>query len=228
MNEITGIAGFSMEEVIRQVELNIWEVWSNFGRGPGCALHDEGDVLWFETPIPVVPYNTVMKFQVQENIDQKIDAIVNYFRERHVTQLWFVHPSASPKDLPERLLKRGLQEAELAPGMARSLENLLEPPPLPEGVEIRRAVTQEDLREVNEFAAWRWGLPDEYHAQLHEIINTFKIRQPGTKTHFWLAWKDGVPILKIGLYYGSGSAGIYGVVTKPEARALPACQYPYD
>ncbi|MCI0554453.1 MAG: GNAT family N-acetyltransferase, partial [Anaerolineae bacterium] len=36
----------------------------------------------------------------------------------------------------------------------------------------------------------------------------------------WLAWKDGVPISKIGLYNGSGSAGIYGVATKPEARGL--------
>lgn len=220
MSTAKDIAGFSIEEVVHQIELNLWETWSNFGRGPGCTLHDEGDVTWFETPIPLVPYNSVIKFQVQENVDDRIDAIVNHLRERQVTQLWFVLPSSSPKDLSERLLKRGLQEVEVAPGMARSLDDIPEPPPLPEGVEIRKAVTDDDLKEMYEFAAWRWGVPDEYHAQLHETIRMFQIGKPGTRTHFWLAWKDGVPISKIGMYYGSRSAGIYGVVTKPEARGL--------
>jgi hypothetical protein len=59
MSAFEGIPGYSKEEVIHQVELNLWETWSNFGRGPGCTLHEEGDVLWFETPIPIIPYNTV-------------------------------------------------------------------------------------------------------------------------------------------------------------------------
>ena len=55
MSKVDQIPGFSTEEVIHQVELNLWETWSNFGRGPGCILHDEPDALWFETPIPVLP-----------------------------------------------------------------------------------------------------------------------------------------------------------------------------
>lgn len=31
--------------LIRELETNLWEMWSTFGCGPGCALHDEGDVL---------------------------------------------------------------------------------------------------------------------------------------------------------------------------------------
>ena len=38
MSEVEGIPGYSKEEVIHQVELNLWETWSNFGRGPGCTL----------------------------------------------------------------------------------------------------------------------------------------------------------------------------------------------
>ena len=47
MREVEGISGYSKEEVIHQVELNLWETWANFGRGPGCTLHDESDALWF-------------------------------------------------------------------------------------------------------------------------------------------------------------------------------------
>jgi len=220
MSEVEGIAGFSNEEVIHQVELNLWETWSNFGRGPGCTLHDERDALWFETPIPVLPYNTVLKFQVERDVDRRIDFLVSRYAERKVPILWIVHPSSQPLDLCERLQQRGLQEIEIAPCMARSLENLPEAPSRPDGVEIREAIEDSDLIELYGLAAWRWGVPEEHRLQLRKMIEKFEIGERTSNARFWLAWKDGAPISKIGLYNGSGSAGIYGVATKPEARGL--------
>jgi GNAT superfamily N-acetyltransferase len=220
MAEIEGIPGYSKEDVIHQVEVNLWETWSNFGRGPGCTLHEEDDAHWFETPIPILPYNTVLRFQVEHNVDERIDFLVNKYKERNVPQLWIVHPSAQPGDLTERLQKRGLQEIEIAPCMGRSLENLPDMPPIPYGVEIREAIGETDLIELYGLAAWRWGVPDEHRPQLRKMIEKFEIGERTSNTRFWLAWKDGVPISKIGMYNGSGSAGIYGVATKPEARGL--------
>lgn len=42
---------------IHELEVNLWGMWSHFGRGQGCILHDEGEILWYETPIPIIPYN---------------------------------------------------------------------------------------------------------------------------------------------------------------------------
>jgi len=221
MAEIEGIPGYSKEEIIHQVELNLWETWANFGRGPECTLHDEDDVLWFETPIPIIPYNTVLRFQVEQDVEQRIDALVQGYAKRNVAPLWIVHPSSVPTDLPKRLQKRGYQEIEIAPCMARSLENdLSETPPIPDGVEIREAIGEKDVMELYGLAAWRWGVPDEYRPQLKKIFEEFKVGERTTNTRFWLAWKDGVPISKVALYNGSGSAGIYAVATKPEARGL--------
>jgi GNAT superfamily N-acetyltransferase len=214
------IPGFSKEEVIHQVELNLWETWSNFGRGPGCILHDESDALWFETPIPVIPYNTVLKFQVERDVDRRIDSLVSCYAARNVPILWIVHPSSLPLDLCTRLEQRGLQEIEIAPCMARSLAHLPEAPPLPEGVEIREAIDDNAIMELYGLAAWRWGVPEEYRPHLRQILEQFEIGERTSNTRFWLAWRDGIPISKIGLYSGSGSAGIYGVATKPEARGL--------
>jgi GNAT superfamily N-acetyltransferase len=220
MNTFIGIPGYSKEEVIHQVEMNLWETWSNFGRGPGCTLHDEGDALWFETPIPVLPYNTVLRFQVEQDVNRRIDSLVNRYKNRNVPQLWIVHPSSQPGDLAERLQKRGLQEIEVAPCMARNLEHLPEMPPIPEGVEIREALEESDLIELYGLAAWRWGVPEEHRLQLRKMIEKFEIGERTSNTRFWLAWKDGMPISKIGMYNGTGSAGIYGVATRPESRGL--------
>ena len=220
MSDIPGISGYTKEEIIHQVELNLWETWSNFGRGPGCTLHDEGDTLWFETPIPIIPYNTVLKFQVEEKVDERIDTLIQGYAERKVIPLWIVHHTSTPGDLAKRLQKRGWQEIELVPGMARLLDTLPEPPPLPDRVEIRKVIDDRDVSELYGFAAWRWGVPEEFRPQLNRMIKQFNIGERGSNTHFWMAWKDGAAISKIGLYDGSGSAGIYGVATKPEARGM--------
>ena len=221
MAEVEGIPGYSKEEVIHQVELNLWETWSTFGRGPGCTLHDEDDTLWFETPIPTIPYNTVLRFQVEKDVDKRIDALVQGYAERNVAPLWIVHPSSIPTNIPERLQKRGYQEIEITPCMARSLENdLSETPPIPDGVEIREAIDENDVMELYSLAAWRWGVPDDYRPQLEKIIEEFKVGERTSNTRFWLAWKDGVPISKAALYNGSSSAGIYAVATRPEARGM--------
>ena len=220
MDEFIGIPGYSREEVIHQVELNLWETWSNFGYGPGCTLHEENDLSWFETPIPILPYNTVLRFQLEQNVDERIDSLIRRYTERNVAQLWIVHPSSTPKDLTKRLAQCGLHEIEIVPGMARLLENLPEPPTTPPGIEIREALDDHDLAEVHNLAAWRWEVPDEFRPQLNRMIEAFNIGEYGSKTRFWLAWKDGKAVSKIGLYNGSGSAGIYGIVTLPEARGI--------
>jgi len=217
MSEIESIPGYTKEEIIHQIEVNLWETWSNFGRGPGCTLHDEDDVLWFETPIPILPYNTVLRFQVRQDVDKKIDTLVNRYAKRSVGHLWIVHPSSLPYDLDKRLKQRGLKEIEIVPGMARSLDNLPEPPPMPDGVEIREVLEERDLNEFRNFAAWRWGVPDKYRKHLGTMLDEFKI---GSNTRLWMAWKDGEALSKIALYNGSGSAGIYAVATKTEARGL--------
>jgi len=218
MNWPSSVSGFDTEALIHEIELNLWETWSNFGRGPGCALHDEGDALWFETPIPIVPYNVILKFQVERNINQRIDELISHFIRRKVPLLWIVPPSSLPLDLPDRLQKRGLLHIEIVPGMVRDLVDLPQVPPLPEGVEVREVIEESDMNEFQEFAAWRWGVPLDYRQQLQAMIGSFNVGKPNSKTRMWLAWHDGVPIAKIGTYYGEGSVGIYGVVTKPDAR----------
>ena len=80
--------------------------------------------------------------------------------------------------------------------MARSLPDS---PPLPEGVEFREATEDQGLGELSEFAAWRWGVPEEYRPQLRDMLKKFEIGKPDSNTRMWLAWKAGVPISKIGL-----------------------------
>lgn len=206
--------------LIHELELNLWEMWSHFGHGQGCALYDEGDVIWFETPIPILPYNVVLKFQATKHIDQRIEKLVKHFNDRQVPFMWIIHPSSSPQDLPNRLEEHGLREIELISGMTRDLTDLLEPSLLPENVEIREVIEEDDTSKLFEFAAWRWEVPEEFKEQLEIILEDFRFGQSGSKMYAWQAWRDGKPVAKIGMCVTDKSAGIYAVVTRPEARRL--------
>jgi ribosomal protein S18 acetylase RimI-like enzyme len=204
--------------LVRKIEENLWEMWANFGRGPGCSLHEKDDLLWFETPIPIIPYNGVLRFQLQANVDQRIDSIVEHFARKQAQFMWVVHPSSRPSDLRDRLQSRGLEDVEPILGMARILDHLPELPPWPDDIEIRKVVDERDASAFYQFAAWRWHVPDEYKEHYAAIVKGFRFGQSGSKAHMWQAWQAGQPVAKAGMYLGAKSAGIYAVATRPEAR----------
>jgi len=205
---------------LRELEENLWQTWSLFGRGPGCSLYEKDNQLWYETPIPIIPFNGVLRFQVKTNSGQAIEEIINHFRERKVQFMWILHPSAEPHDLRERLLKHGMKDVEPIHGMARTLEDLNGVPPLPDNIELRKVETERDASAFYQFAAWRWNVPEQYQTQYGSIARIFRLGEADTNVHMWQAWRDGQPVAKAGMYLGTGSVGIYAVVTRPEARRL--------
>jgi ribosomal protein S18 acetylase RimI-like enzyme len=206
--------------LIHELEANLWEAWSTFGRGKDCALHDEGDMLWFETPIPIIPYNGILKFQVEKNTDHRIDGLIRHFSDRGSSYFWIVTPSSAPPDLPDRLVRRGLQEIEVIPAMTRLLSDLPAPPPLPDDIEVREVLEEDDTIEWLEFAAWRWNIPDEFKQLYGSVTSGFHTGKPDARFRLWQAWRGGKPVSKAAMYIGSGSAGMYGVATRPEAGRL--------
>ena len=205
---------------LRELEENLWEVWSIFGHGPECSLHQENNLIWLETPIPIIPFNGVLKFQLQSNPDQMIKGITDHFRERKAQFMWIYHPSSEPHDLRERLLRHGMKDVEPIPGMARTLEELEEIPTVPDGIEIRKVESERDSSAFYQFATWRWNVPKQHRAHYESIARCFRYGEPGSKAHMWQAWRKGKPVAKTGMYLTSTSAGIYGVATRPEARRL--------
>jgi GNAT superfamily N-acetyltransferase len=204
------------------LEENLWSMWSQFGRGPGCALHEDEGLTWFETPIPVPPYNMVVRFQRGDAAaDAAIDAVFAHFAKRRVPFLWLIHPTAGPTDLASRLKARGFDEVEPITGMAADLRNLPALPALPPGVEIHDVTPEHDFVPFMEFVADRWQVPDEARAVL-DTIGAIVCRMgiPGSPNRAWLAMKDGVPLAKAFTHDTPGAVGLYGMATKPEARGL--------
>jgi GNAT superfamily N-acetyltransferase len=104
--------------------------------------------------------------------------------------------------------------------MVADLSQMPEPDPVPAGIDVREVTDDRSAQQVFELIAWRWNIPAECRPHLDAFEDVFLVGRPGAKVRCWLAWRDGVPVAKCVLHLAAGAAGLYGVVTRPEARGL--------
>jgi len=209
-----------MKEATVALEENLWSLWSHFGRGPGCELINDDGIIRFDTPIPTLPYNAVIKFDREENVDEVLDEIFEHYARRGVPFMWILTPNAKPVDLDVRLRARGFSEIDLCPGMICELEKL--PSDFKtkyDDIEIR-PVTDREAEEMYELITWRWEVPAESIEPAKEMFRVFNTGKPDASVKVWVAWKGGVPVAKAVIHIAAGVAGLHGVVTRPEARKL--------
>ena len=209
-----------MKELSIALEENLWSMWSHFGRGPECELIHDNGIIRFDTPIPTLPYNAVIKFERDSEVDKSIDEIFEHYKRRGVPFLWILTPNARPYDLDTRLRSRGFNEIDLCPGMICELDKL--PTDYTTKIEYIqiRPVTTLDAEQMFELITWRWEIPTESQAVAKAIYRVFNPGKPDASVKVWVAWKDGVPVAKAVIHIAAGVAGLHGVVTKPEARKL--------
>lgn len=206
--------------IVTALEQNLLALWSRFGRGDGCTLHELGDAVWFDTPARTLPYNAVLRFAPERDIEARIDALFEHYRERRVPFLWMVHPTTRPHDLADRLKARGMEEVEVCPGMWMDLRGLPGIGDPPDGITIDEVTDAPGASSLLELIAWRWELPPDEVRLLGGITRAFDVGRTGGAVRCWVARQGTMPVAKVVMNLAARAAGIYGVATKPNARGL--------
>lgn len=214
------VGAVSEAEAVAALEHNLWDMWSAFGRGEGCTLIDTPELMRFETPLPYVPYNSVMRCRLTGDVDAVIDETLQAYQRREVPLMWVVHPTAQPSNLTDRLASRGLVEAEVCPGMVAAMSDIARPGRAPDEVVVEQLGVG-TRGEFFELVAWRYSLPAEDSARtLLSIMAERGFGEPGCPTEAWVARINGTVVSKVILHTTGSVAGIYGVATRTEARGL--------
>jgi ribosomal protein S18 acetylase RimI-like enzyme len=205
--------------VIEEAEAALVAQWSLLGRAPGCKLHERDGVRWFETPIPSLPYNGVVRTWLADGpeADAVIARVLGRFRSRGVQHLWFVAPSSTPAELGPRLAAQGLQEIERMTYMSFELVSW-NAPPLRGEATFSEVLDDDDLRIYNSLTVDYWELSEAEEELVYELQRSLGPgRVPG---HRYLARIDGTPVGKayLSLAGTPGVASFYGMSVQPAAR----------
>ena len=215
------MASRSDDDAVAKIEENLWSMWGQFGRARDCELHESPEALWFETPIPVQPYNMVVRFHGSGRFgSERSTASLPAFAERNVPFVWMVHPTAAPADLGERLTRRGYAEVEELMGMIADIDDVPPPAAISSGGEIVEVTPEHELATYSEFMAARWHVPPEARIHVQSILDMAKLGVDGSPNRAWIAVRDGLALSKTVTHESPGVIGLYGTATREQARGL--------
>ena len=203
----------SSAAVIAAIEANLGVLWRSYSHLPGAELYDQPDLLWVATDIPFPPFNGVVRARLQpETIAPTIKSTLQHFARRRVPMLCIIGPCTRPSDLSAHLIGLGLTHRADDSAMAIDLQTLPMNLPVPTGftsevvddlVTLRTWCGFTDQTLVAD-ALFAWGQALGFGPE-REIV------------HF-LGRLDGRPVATATLVLGGGVAGIYNVMTVPDAQ----------
>ena len=210
---------------VTAIEANVHAWWAYYGHAPQADVHDEPDLLWLTSGIPIAEYSVVARttFAPETSAaatDARIAAVLDYFAARKLGMQWYLGPSSRPADMGQRLLAHGLAHLGNAPGMAADLDNLaalsagVAPP---EGLVVRRVSHGGLLRQWARVAAEGYGEPEPV-CQARIAVHTSLGFARDAPLQRFVALLNGEPVAMSELFLGAGVAGVYDVATVRRAR----------
>jgi ribosomal protein S18 acetylase RimI-like enzyme len=197
------------------LDANFAELLAWYASWPGAELVRDDDVWLCHSGVPFRAINAACCLGLRDV--GRVDEVNAFFNQREMPWRWLVGASSRPADLDRTLEASGLVCVSDNPGMALELDGFVAEPVDKPGLTIERVVDEAGLR------AWRAvqvrGLDldpvrDDAWWTAH--------RRPGFANDLpltnWVAFVDGEPVAAAALFDGAGVAGIYNVVTVPDAR----------
>jgi ribosomal protein S18 acetylase RimI-like enzyme len=197
---------------------NFAELLAWYASWPGGDLRQDDDVWLCRTGVQFRAINAATRARLTPvTAGRRIQEVVDFFTPHDEPWRWLVGASSRPPDLGARLIAAGLTLVSDNPGMALELGRPAEPRPPIDGLEIGRVDDEADHE--------RWRDVQRRGLELDDVRDEawwVAHRRPGFGTDQplvnWVASMAGRPVAAAALFIGGGVAGIYNVVTVPEAR----------
>jgi GNAT superfamily N-acetyltransferase len=200
------------------LEDNLFAFFRAIAQLPGGELEDDRRLLRIATGLPSPTHNSVGRARLEpDEVDQVVDEVAAWYRERRAHFFWWTGPQSSPPDLDDRLLAAGLQAFDRdMPGMAMALEDIYESAVSPPGVFVEEVHGENALVEWGRLFCDAHGAPPPAAESWVEAARRVGFtRLPWS---YWVARLDGEPA-GLGLtFVGGGAIGLYAIGTLPSAR----------
>lgn len=183
--------------------------------------HEEPDVAWSRPALgsgmrPIVAWCNFEAATVERRIDELLAAA----DARQSAFLWWLAPHHAPLDLADRLEGRGFMEADNTAAMAIELDRLPDAEELP-GVRMELIT---DAPGINVYVDLLMREMEQSHLPVapdaREVRRRHLLGKLGNDpdSRRFVGWLDGRPVATSRLSMAGGAAGLYTVLTMPEAR----------
>jgi GNAT superfamily N-acetyltransferase len=208
------------QAVIHAIENNAAELLLAMGRAGDGEEYYEPYIHWIIGGSPIDYHNAVVRTDLtQTNLatDAVIKEVIQQFEKYGVPGSWHVGPSIRPPYFGEHLVEFGFHNAGAEPGMAADLLALNEDVAYPSRLIVERVRSEQQLDVWAQTLAQDFGEGEREANWVREVYEEIGLGDDVAFRHY-LAWLDGEAVATATLFLGAGVAGIYFVMTVPQAR----------
>lgn len=203
---------------VSAIENNLFDFLPLFGFLPLAEVYDGPDLLWSLTNIPFPLCNSIMRSNLApEDVDAAIEAAIARCKAENVPMLWWTGPTTRPADLGGFLEAHGFARQEDVPGMAMDLRSLREDVSVPAGFTLERINDAKGLKHWRHPFTVGFDMPDFAVDVFMDLFKRSSFDEQLPLYHY-LGRLEGEPVAAGSVFLGAGVAGVYNVVTVPEAR----------
>jgi len=205
--------------VIEAIEKLWFKQFAFWGSAPGREVYEDQYLKRVTLSAPEhAPFNCVHLARLTpENVHNKIDETVEYFKSRKLPIQWSTGPSTRPIDLGEHLQAHGFTKVSDTPGMAVELESMNEDFPELPGFTIKPVKDVETLKDWIQAATEGFGLKQSTSELLFDIESKLGFSEHLPRRSY-VGYLDGKPVSNSLLLMTSGVAGLFAVSTIKDAR----------
>jgi len=200
------------------LERNFADLQSHYALGAGGVVRDHPDIRLSGSGLPARVVNAVNLARLTSaTATDRIAEAKSFFGDLGVPFRWFVGPTSSPTDLPERLETAGLPPLTNSPGMALDIAAMRDEPPPIAGLKIDEVAGAAALDEWLEVC--RVSFPfDDATADVWRRVHIPAGFGEDRPLRNFVARLDGRPVACSALFTNGHVAGIWNVGTVAEVR----------
>ena len=195
-------------DVVRAIEDNAAELLMTMGAAGGGTQRADERAEWTIGGSPIDYHNAVVRASDPDVIAESLAEL----RKHGVPGTWHVGPSM--RIAGADLIAAGFAAAGAEPGMAVRIPELVAPRAVP-GLSLTR------VGDDNALAVWEATLGQgfgEGEREARWVASVYQKLGYDDPWRHYLGWSDGTPVATATVFLGSGVAGLYFVMTVPEAR----------
>jgi len=209
----------SPSAAISAIESNLARFIALADNWPAARTRIDPEIVWAISPVPFYTLNNIIAANLPEaSLENSIESVVALGQTQQVPLIWWIGPSTKPATLRERLEQHGFMHAATTPGMALDLLKMVDDPaPAIEHFKITKVDNTDALQILNQVSAQGIDLPEYAAKATFDMLRSIS-SAPQSPLHHYVGWLNDTPVASTSMLLDLTIAGIYNVVTLPEAR----------
>ena len=201
------------QDIVEQNSLNYIKFIASL---PRFEIHEEPDIFWISADGPVFYFNSVFNARLHGNVEEKIEAAMEFYHRRCDAFAWHITPSSRPVNLAQLLMARGAELLESIPYLVVKLDDMPRDLAIPPDFRWMNVRTHDALASWTSIYCHARGYPES----AHKLFNIFADLDLSGESPFQLilGYLGDTPVSTYAVFMDDESAGFYSLTTLPEAR----------